>query len=56
MELLSFGNENSERRMKMMGWMLLPFLCFIELAAVYMTVKEQGTPLDLEDFEEFYNS
>lgn len=40
----------------MMEWLVLPFLCFIELAFVYIAVKDQGMSLDLEDFEQFYDS
>ncbi|HWO97571.1 MAG TPA: hypothetical protein VNM45_14805 [Bacillus sp. (in: firmicutes)] len=39
----------------MLGFLLLPFLCFIELAAVSLALKGSDDSLDLEDFHHFYH-
>lgn len=39
----------------MFGLFLIPFLCLVELAAVYFALKGKDEPLDLEDFHRFYH-
>ncbi|WP_268877725.1 hypothetical protein [Priestia abyssalis] len=39
----------------MFGFLLLPVLCLIELAAASIALKGNDNPLDLEDFHRFYH-